>query len=50
MRTKSIQFHNNPVLVPPRKPPDPLKYIYDGQTHDLKKRVDIWMRIDVVPM
>ena len=37
MRTSSIQFHNNLVLVPPRKPPNPVKDIYDGQTYDLKK-------------
>ena len=29
-RTSSSQCHNNQVLVPSRKPPDPGKYIYDG--------------------
>ena len=50
MRTSSIQCHNNPVLVPLRKPTDPVKDLYDGQTHDLKTRVDIWTRMDVVPV
>ena len=49
-RTSSRQFHNNPVLFPPHKPPDPVKDLYDGQTYDLKKRVDIWTRMDVVPV
>ena len=48
--TSSSQCHNNPVLVPPRKPPDPVKDIYDGQIYDLKTRVDIWTRMDVVPV
>ena len=46
----SRQCHNNPVLVPPCKPPDPVKDIYDGQTYDLKTRVDIWTRMYVVPV
>ena len=46
----SSQCHNNPVLVPLCKPPDPMKDIYDGNTYDLKTRVDIWMRMDVVPV
>ena len=50
LSTSSIQCHNNPVLVPPRKPPDPVKDIYDGQTYELKTRVDIWKRMDVVPV
>ena len=50
LRTSSIQCHNNPVLVPPWKPPDPVKDLYDGQTYDLKTRVDIWTRMDVVPV
>ena len=48
--TSSSQCHNNPVLVPPRKPPDPVKDIYDDQIYDLKTRVDIWTRMDVVPV
>ena len=48
LKTSSSQCQNNPVLVPPRKPPDPVKDIYYGQTYDLKIRVDIWMRMDVV--
>ena len=50
MRTSSSQCHNNPVLVPPRKLPDPVKDLYDGQIYDLKTRVDIWTRMDVVPV
>ena len=37
LRTSSSQCHNNPVLVPPCNPPDPVKDLYDGQTYDLKK-------------
>ena len=48
--SREIQGHNNPVLVPPRKPPDPVKDLYDGQTYDLKTRVDIWTRMDVFPV
>ena len=50
LMTSSSQCHNNQVLVPPRKPPDPVKDIYDGQTYDLKTRVDIWTRMDAVPV
>ena len=50
LRTGSTQCHSNPVLVPPRKPPDPVKDFYDSQTYDLKIRVDICMRMDVVPV
>ena len=46
--TSFSQCHNNPVLVPPCKPPDPVKDLYDGHTYDLKTRVDIWKRMDVV--
>ena len=49
-RTSSIQCHNNPVLVTPRKPPDPVKDIYDGQAYDLKTRVDIWTSMDIFPV
>ena len=48
--TSSSQCHNNPVLVPPRKPPDSVKDIYDGQINILKTRVDIWTSMDVVPV
>ena len=44
------QCHNNPVLVPPHKPPYPPKVSYDGQPYDLKTRVNIWMKMDVVPV
>ena len=50
LSTRSSQCHNNPVLVPPRKPPDTVKDIYDVQTYDLKTRVDTWTRMDVVPV
>ena len=48
--TNSIHCHNNPFLVPPCKPPDPVKGVYEGQTHYLEKRVDIWTNMDVVPV
>ena len=47
---KLRQCHNNPVLVPPRKPPNPVKDLYNGPIYDLKTRVDIWKRMDVVPV
>ena len=50
MKTIFIKYHNKPVLVPPCKPPDPVKDLYDGQIYDLKTRVDIWTRMDVVPV
>ena len=50
LRTSSSQCHNKPVLVIPRKPPDPLRAIYDGQTYDMKIRVDIWTRMDIPPV
>ena len=49
LRTSSSQCHNKPVLVPPRKPPDPVKDLYEGQAYDLKIRVYIWTRMAVVP-
>ena len=50
MMTSSSQCHNNPVLVPPRKPPDPVKNLYDGQIYDPQTRVGIWTRMGVVPV
>ena len=50
LMTSSSQCHYNPVLVPPRKPSVPVKGFYDGQIYDLKTRVDIWTRMDVVPV
>ena len=50
LNTSSSQCHNDLVLVPPCKPPDHVKNIYDGQIYDLKTRVDIWKRMDVVPV
>ena len=50
LRKSSSQFHNNPVLVPPCKPSDHVKDIYDGQDYDLKTRVNIWTRMDAVPV
>ena len=47
LRKISSQCHSNTVLVPPRKPPDPVKDLYDDQTYDLKTRVDIWTIMDV---
>ena len=48
LRTTSNQYGNNSVLVPPHKPPDHLKDIYNGHTYELKTRVDIWTSVDVV--
>ena len=50
LRTISSQYHNNPVLVPSRKPYNPMKDFYDGQTYDLKTRMGIWTRMYVVPV
>ena len=50
MRKISKQCHINIVLVTPYKPPDPVKYLYAGQTYELKTRVDIWAGVDVVPV
>ena len=50
LRTSFSHCHNILVLVPPRKPPEPVKDIYDGQTYDLKTRVDMWTSIYVVPV
>ena len=50
MMTSSSQCHNNPVFVPPRKPTDHVKDLYDGRIYDLKTRVEIWTRMDVVPV
>ena len=48
LKTSSNQCHNNPVMVPHRKPHDPIKRLYDCQTYDLKTRVDTWTNMDVV--
>ena len=50
LRTSSSQCYNNPVLLPSRKPPYPVKGFYNGRTYDLKTRVEIWTRMDVVPV
>ena len=50
LRKSYSQCHNNQVLVPPRKPPDLVKGVYESQTYDLKTRVDIWTRMGVVPV
>ena len=50
LRTNSIQYHNNPFFVRPRKPPDPVKDLYDSQNYDLKTRVNIWTNMDVIPV
>ena len=48
--TSSSQCHNNPVLVPNYKPADPVKDMYNGQNYDLKTRLYIFKRMDVVPV
>ena len=50
LSTISIQCHNNPVLVPLCKSPDPVRDIYDGHNYDLKTRADIWTSMEVAPM
>ena len=50
LRKIHSQCHNNPVLVPLRKPPHPVKDLYDGHTYDLKIRVGTWTRMDMVPV
>ena len=48
--TSYIQCHNKPVLVITSKPPDLVKYIYDGQNYDTKIRMNIWTSMDVIPV
>ena len=48
MRTIPRQFHINLVLVTPHKKPNTVMGIYDDQTFDLKTRVYMWFRMDVV--
>ena len=50
LRKSSSQCHNNPFIVPPHKPPNPVKGIYDGQTYDLKTRLGISTSMYVVPV
>ena len=50
MSTISKHGHNNPVMVPSRKPPDTVKEIYDSQTYDLKTKMYMWTSMDVVPV
>ena len=50
MATSFSQCHINPVLVPPCKPHDPVKYLYENQTYDMKTWVYIWTSMDVVPV
>ena len=48
LRTNSTQCQNNHVFVPSCKPPNHVKDLYDSQNYDLKTRVDVWTRMDVV--
>ena len=48
MGTSSSQCHNNPILVPLRKSPNPVRDLYEGQVFELKTSVDIWLRMNVV--
>ena len=50
MMTGSSHCHSKMILVPSHKPPAIIMDLYDGQTFDLKARVDIWIRTDVVPV
>ena len=49
MKIRDRYVCSNPVLVTHREPPNPVRDLYDGQTYDLKRRVDIWTRMDMVP-
>ena len=46
----SSQCHNNPILFPLHKSLDPVRDIYDGRIFDLKIRVGICLRMNVVPV
>ena len=48
MRTRSSQCHSNLIFVTSRKPLDHMMDIYGGQAFDLKTRVDIWIRMDMI--
>ena len=50
MRTSSIKNNSKQILVLPRKPPGTFMYFDNGQTYGLKIRVNIWTRIDMVPV
>ena len=49
MRTSSRQCHSNLILVTYHKPLDTMMDLYYDHTFDLKTRVDVWMRMDVIP-
>ena len=46
----SSQCNSKLISVPSNKPLDPMMDIYDGQNFYLKTRVDMWMRMYVVPI
>ena len=48
LRKSSNQYHSKLILVPYHKPLDTLMDLYNGQTFELKTRVDIWMRMYVI--
>ena len=50
IRKRSMQCLFNPVLVTPYKPPDLVEAVYDGHNYVMKKRVDIWIWVDVIPV
>ena len=50
MRTRSIQCHNNPFLVPFHKSPNIVRDLYDRNIFETKTRVDIWMMRNVYPV
>ena len=50
MREISSQCRSKLVLSLPHKPLNPIRDAYDGQLHDLTTGVDIWERMDVVPV
>ena len=50
MNKSSRQCHGKLIFVPSHKPLDPMMDLYEGHTFDLKTRVDILMRMDVIPV
>ena len=46
--TSVIVNYSKLILVPSHKPLDPMIDLYAGQKIDLKTRVDMWVRMDVI--
>ena len=48
--TSDTVNYSKMILIPSHEPLDPKMDLYDGQNIDLETRVDIWMRMDVIPV